>query len=65
MRTFPTVTMCVACGDPDAVTTLGTTDAGEGVGSWPKTTFARPMRNKESTAEAILFYIDPNNAGKV
>lgn len=57
--------MCVACGDPDAVTTLGTTDAGEGVGSWPKTTFARPMRNKESTAKAILFYIDPNNAGKV
>lgn len=65
MRTFPTVTMCVACEDPDAVTILGTTDAGEGVDSWPKTTFARPVRNKESIAEAILFYLVPDNAGKV
>ena len=65
MHTFPTVTMCVAYEDPDAVTILGTADAGEGVGSWLRTTSARPIRNKESIAEAILFYIDPNNAGKV
>lgn len=57
--------MCVACDDPDAVTILGTADASEGVGSWPRTTFARPIRNKEITAEVILFDVDPNNAGKV
>ena len=55
--TFPTVTMCVACEDPDAVTILGAADACEGVESWLRTTPASPIRNKESTAEAILFHM--------
>ena len=62
MYTFPTVTMCVACDDPDTVTILGAAGAGDGAVFWLRTTFARPTRNKESAAEAMLFYIDQTNA---
>ena len=65
MYTFPTVTMCVACDDSDAVTILGAADAGDGAVFWLRTTFARPIRNKASAAEAILFYIDQTNARKM
>ena len=57
MHTFPTVTVCVACKEPDAVTLLGAADDGEGVESW--------LRKKRGTAEAIEYFIDPANAGKV
>lgn len=65
MHTFPTVTMCVAYEEPDAVKILGAADAGDGVESWPRTTFARATRHKGSTTEAILFYTAPTNAGKM
>ena len=57
--TFPTVTICVACEDPDAVTILGAADACEGVESWLRTTPASPIRNKGSTAKTILFHVHP------
>lgn len=63
MHTFPIVITWVASEEPDAVTMLGAADAGEGVESWPRATFTRATRHKGSATEAILFYINPRDAG--
>ena len=64
VHAFPTVTTCVSCEDPDAVRILGTADVSEGVESWLRTSFTRPIRNDASIAEAISIYISRKGVGE-